>query len=465
MDAERLITTLGICFPRMNAVMETKLRLLLDPTDSDNFCRHALLREHTITKPLKQQLSSTYFDTSDFYLKRHDIELRIHRVNREFIQTAKGNAHVMTGLHRRQEWECYVSGPHPDPDAFKNEKGYGKGWSKPLTIAGLADRLNPAFTTEFQRTIWLLRLEHGSEVELALDQGEIRHDDFVAPISEIELELKSGDVGELFDFALQMQRTIPLRIGNISKSECGYALYAVRAPGIAKTSRLDLTPTSSVEHGFRSIIVNCLEQIQGNETGVIYGNDPESVHQMRVGLRRLLCVLGLFSRVVPCPLMLHDELRWLASELGAARDWEVLAGDTLREIITAHSDQPELLALQKTCMQRARSKRRRAAASINSARYAHLMLSFGNWAHGSGWRMQSDSPMRKKLAKPLTEFAMHALWQRHKKLQKTCRLLRDAGTNCDAPQIRHQIRMAAKKLAIPSNFLRRSRQPSRCGRI
>jgi triphosphatase len=372
------------------------------------------------------------------------------------IQTVKRNAHGITGLHRRHAWKCHVNGPHPDLDTLGNESGFGKGWSKPLAVAGLADRLIPLFAAKFQRTIWLLRLAHGSEAELVLDQGEIQRDDMAIPISEIALQLKSGDVGELFDFALQLQQTIPLRIGSIGKFEREFehdsALNAMQAPRIVKAAELELAPTVNVEQGFLSIVVNCLDQIQGNEAGVAHGNAPESVHQMRVGLHRLLYALGFFSDVVPCPFLLHDELKWLATELGAVRDWEVLAGDTLPEIIAAHSDRAELLPLQKACMQRARKNRRHLAAAINSVRYAHLMLSLRNWVHGSGWRMRSGNPMKKKLAQPLAKFAIQVLERRHKKLQKNSRLLRDTEKNpqanaqtSDAPRMQHKIRIAAKK--------------------
>ncbi|HWZ47190.1 MAG TPA: CHAD domain-containing protein [Herbaspirillum sp.] len=227
----------------------------------------------------------------------------------------------------------------------------------------------------------------------------------------------------------------------------------LHAPSIVKASKLKLSPKSNVAQGLRAIIVNCLAQIQGNETGVAHGNDPESVHQMRIGLNRLLSALGVFSDVITCPRTLHAELKWLTRELGAVRDWEVLAGVTLPDIIAAHSGQPELLRLQKACMQRAQNKRRHIAAVINSIRYSRLILSCGNWAHGTDFGMHSSSPMHKKLAQPLAKFAMKILEQRHKKLQKKIRLLRDAEAN-DTPQVQHQLRKAAKKSRYAIEFFK-----------
>jgi triphosphatase len=235
-----------------------------------------------------------------------------------------------------------------------------------------------------------------------------------------------------------------------------YAIAITTAPAIVKASRLDLSPKLNVAQGLRAVVINCLEQIQGNEAGVIHGNDPESVHQMRIGLHRLLCAVGIFSRVAPCPRMLHDELKWLGTELGAVRDWDVLANDTLPEIIAAHPDQAELLPLQKACMQRARKKHRHAAAAIDSARYAHLILSCGSWA--DSWAHGADRPLKKNLTQPLAKFAKKILARRHKKLQEKIRLLHDAETSDaqanDAPQLQHKIRIAAKKNRYAIEFFK-----------
>jgi CHAD domain-containing protein len=53
---------------------------------------------------------------------------------------------------------------------------------------------------------------------------------------------------------------------------------------------------------------------------------PDSVHQMRVAARRLRSALGTFAPLLEAEpaQLLKDELRWLASELGAIRDTEVM---------------------------------------------------------------------------------------------------------------------------------------------
>jgi triphosphatase len=71
----------------MMGIMETELKLLLDPADVADFRGHPLLKQHAIAKPRLQQLTSRYFDTPDLHFRRHDAALRVRRVGRSWVQT------------------------------------------------------------------------------------------------------------------------------------------------------------------------------------------------------------------------------------------------------------------------------------------------------------------------------------------------------------------------------------------
>src|SRR5689334_21036459 len=73
---------------------------------------------------------------------------------------------------------------------------------------------------------------------------------------------------------------------------------------------LKLKKSDTIECAFRRIAENCLAQVQGNEHSVASGHDPSSVHQMRVGLRRLRSALDLFEDALSAPASLQAELRW-----------------------------------------------------------------------------------------------------------------------------------------------------------
>jgi CHAD domain-containing protein len=65
-----------------------------------------------------------------------------------------------------------------------------------------------------------------------------------------------------------------------------------------------------------------------HDAGIRLGGDPEDVHQARVGTRRLRSNLRTFRPLVVGEWAdsLRDEVGWLADELGAVRDAEVLLG-------------------------------------------------------------------------------------------------------------------------------------------
>ena len=85
---------------------------------------------------------------------------------------------------------------------------------------------------------------------------------------------------------------------------------------------LELKDDMTVEQAAHAILLNCLNQIEANRAQVAGGQSPESVHQMRVGLRRLRSALDLFNDVIRPGSRLRREIEWLGNELGPARDWD-----------------------------------------------------------------------------------------------------------------------------------------------
>ena len=439
--------------------MEIELKLLLAPADVAAFRRLALLQQFAVCKPYSQKLHSTYFDTPALRLKEHGMELRVRRAGRDWIETLKAGGHATAGLHERQEWETRVDGPQPDLEALAALVVAGSKWEKVLTAPALAKGLAPIFDSVFRRTVWPLRLAHGALVELALDQGELRQGDLREPLSEVELELKSGDAVALFDFALQLQDKVPLRLGNLSKSARGYALNAKQPWSSVKAGSVELAKGMTVEQGFRAIVSSCVAQMQDNESGVMGSSDPESVHQMRIGMRRLGSALRIFDRWVPFPAALQSELDWLAGKLGAARNADVLADSTLVRVAEACPTGPELVRLMQAASTIARAKRRRAAASLESVRYSRLMLGLVAWLRGSRWRESLDNSARQVLAAMIGRRAAKILAERHQKLLESGKRLGD-----DSPEGRHHVRIAAKKTRYATEFFHRLRPAGRVKR-
>jgi len=432
--------------------MEIELKLLIAPASAAAFRRHPLLKKLAIHKPYQQELVSTYFDTPDCYLMLHQAALRVRQVDGKLIQTLKAGGQVETGLHQRNEWESEVSDPYPDLAALHGMLEPRSPWAKLIARSGVARQLTPIFTTRFQRRVWLLRLPQGDEVEVVLDQGEIQYGSGTnatsSPISEVELELKSGKAEHLFALALELQETIPLRVGNVSKAERGYQLYAPQPLQIMKASTLELSESMTVGKGMQAIIANCLGQIQGNEAGLVLGTDSESVHQMHIGVRRLRSALTLFRAQLQLPEFLMVDLRWLGSHLGVVRDWEVFAGNTLN-VMAQHGcqDAADLPRLREKAADFARVSRLKAAEVVCSMRYARLILTLGACMYSAMARQPEHASGHQELEAPLHEFASKRLASYQKKmLKRGKRVVRGSSEE------RHQLRIAAKKVRYIVEF-------------
>src|SRR4029077_2740227 len=106
------------------------------------------------------------------------------------------------------------------------------------------------FTTSVTRTVIELEPQPSTRIEAAIDVGDIRTADGsgVEPISEIELELKSGDPAALFDVALQLLEAAPVRIETRSKAERGYRLLGASGlPQAVHAGPVILDPEAPLE--------------------------------------------------------------------------------------------------------------------------------------------------------------------------------------------------------------------------
>jgi inorganic triphosphatase YgiF len=427
--------------------MERELKLELLQDEVDRLIDLPLLASYCVEPPHEDKLVSTYFDTADLSLRRHRASLRVRQAGEHYVQTLKTSGKRRGGLYEREEFESAIPGPVPDLGALHGRVPQDTTLGELLRDKDLAQRLNPLFTTEVYRTVALLRLPQGAEVELALDRGTIQCGDAKAPIRELELEVQAGDPAELFGFALQLLDAAPMRLSRASKGDRGYALVAAAPAEAVRADRLGLADEASAETVFQCIVENCLAQIFANEHGVVSSPNPESVHQMRVGLRRLRSALDIYRSLIACPPGLEEEITWIAGELGPARDWEVLAHTTLGEAFAGAPEDIGVDAVLAEANEVAASARQRAAEAVNSERYTRLILALNHWLGTAQWRHGLDDAQRTGLADPATAFALNTLHERHRKLLKRGRGMAKLDT-----QRRHRARIAAKKLRYATEF-------------
>jgi triphosphatase len=423
--------------------METELKLLIDASDKEKLRRHPLIGRHAAGPSKQAEIAACYFDTPDFHVRRHDAGLSVRKSDGRGVQTLQAGGGVRAGLCQRQEWECPVEGERPDLEKLRGVVDQDTEWAAMLNTPSLANRLQPLFSVRITRLSWDLRIG-GDEIELAFDQGTIECKGKALAVSEIALALKSGKPARLYELALQLLADIPMRLGNLDQAERGYALCGAGDGAAVKARAPALARDCSVEQGLQAILAACLAQIQGNEAGVVERRDGESVHQMRVGLRRLDSALRLFGTVPRCPSPLREEIAWLSAELGAARDWEVLATSTLARV---PANAP-LAALEGPVRDGARAAREQAAAALLSTRYARLLIALFDWMQGARWREGMDADAVRLLDEPLVDAARGMLRRGHRKVVRRAK----KAALADAQAIQ-SVRIAARQHRYAIEFL------------
>lgn len=198
----------------MTTEVELKLKIAAD--DVPLLLLQPILLE--AGKPQLQNLSSCYFDTPTLDLLAQKAALRVRQVNQQWLQTFKMGGSAINGLHSRPEWEIPVPDEHPQPQLFEEPR------LRALFTTELIKQLIPIFRTEFSRSIWTLSFQN-SQIEVALDQGEVTCDNASEPICELELELKSGTEPALQNLANVLSQQINLVPDSISKAQRGYAMH------------------------------------------------------------------------------------------------------------------------------------------------------------------------------------------------------------------------------------------------
>ncbi|TPJ37208.1 inorganic triphosphatase [Mesorhizobium sp. B2-8-3] len=400
-------------------MQETELKLELSRTGAGS-----LLKKNPFgSSPTVLQQRSIYFDTPGWDLSKRGLSLRIRQSGNERIQTVKASDDAAAGSFAREEWEQPVAGDIPmldDPEIRD-------------LLAGAGPKLAPLFEVHVKRHRWNVT-DSGATVEVALDLGKVVAADREAPVCEIEFEKKAGSPRALFALARKVDLITPAHVGVLSKAERGYHLLG-RAPGAVKAASTLLTSEMSAATAFARIAAACLRQFRLNEKVLGWSRDAEALHQARVSLRRLRSLCSI------CKSLFHDsrfdhlreELKWLASEFGDARNIDVMIDRASSEALSSR-------------LQNARDDAYTAVeASLSSVRARSLMIDATEWISIRDWPTdQSDETLREQSSRDFASGVFEKFW---KKVAKGGKNLIDADD-----ETRHKVRIAAKKLRYAAEF-------------
>ena len=441
----------------VNGAAEIELKLRLPHAAIASLLRHPALVACIRGRPRRRRLASTYFDTADLRLAAAGIGLRLRRDGRKWIQTVKGPPDARSGaaLAARPEYEWPLGGARAMP-AIDTTRLATTPWRRKLLKAA-RHHLAPMFATDVRRTELTLALADDTTAILAIDVGEIRATGASRRIGvcEIEIELVSGRIDPLFTLARDLTADLPLALEPASKAARGVELVAATKPRPQRAENPDFADDATAGDALASILRGCVRQIEQNAAGLVVDDDPEWVHQMRIGTRRLRACLGLMRDIAPSDACaeLTDDTRWLAHVLGRTRDLDVLAKETLPAVIAGargSGDAAITAALRRLAVSVGRRRnlaRAEARSAVSSPRFVRLVLAAGALAATPRFGAVPDSTAATAFDLSARKFARPVLARRQRKLLQEGSHLPQA-----PPEQCHAARIAAKKLRYASEF-------------
>jgi CHAD domain-containing protein len=265
-------------------------------------------------EPLKtKKLDATYYDTKDLRLARAGVSLR-HRVGDDPAWTVKLPDGDGGPVMSRREFPFEGPAGTIPTDAERLVRAYAR--SEPLVAVA---RLK----TERSRVA--LHVDGSAVAEIADDEVSVYHGRRLASrFREVEVEVEDGAPDGLLMAVVE-------RLRDAGAGEPDNTPKVVRALGPRALEPLPGTvravgSDSTMGEVVRASVGNALARIVAHDPGVRLGDDPEDVHQARVGTRRLRSDLRTFRPLLDSEWVagLREEAGWYAALLGDVRDTEVL---------------------------------------------------------------------------------------------------------------------------------------------
>lgn len=423
------------------AAGEIELKLLVDADRMAHFNAAPVIAANARNKGTRKHLKSVYYDTPERTLRRNGLSLRVRRSGARFVQTVKTD--VVDDPLRRGEWEASVPSLAPDlalAMPFIPEKLRGHLEAQPLEAV---------FTADVHRHARLIDLPSGT-VEIAFDRGELTAGDRSLPVSEIELELKSGSASAIYEIALRLAEHGDVKPSIRPKSARGFDLADDTPPSARRPRKLRLDPSVTLDEAFATILRSCFLHLLQSVPAAEDGRNPEGVHQLRVSLRRLRSALDLMRSVGALSNLdaLRSEARWLAQDLSAARDWDVFRIETLPTIAKACPSVAGFDALGRAAAGRQSDAYRKAHDALEDRRCAIFLLGLGSWIETRGWRNDVAAEDLGQLAEPAVNFAQRILSEQYAKVLRRGRRFKSLSA-----EGLHRVRLATKRLRYLSEFL------------
>lgn len=418
---------------------EFELKFLVNHAILDRLFRLNLIERRALKRA--QTIETIYFDTHDGALFDKNMTLRLRKSgNHKPVMTLKADTNSSSSLFERTEIEVPA-----DPDGMNIDR-FSEGIATYVRDVTKGQELIARFQTRFKRRTAAIATAH-CHFEISIDEGHFIIDDTIFPLHELELELKKGDPDDLLDFARQLVEA-GLRIELTSKSERCFILCGLQKDTI-KSSKKAIRPDISLDGMIVTVLSEGLKHFASHIQPFRDEKTIASVHQMRVGLRRLRAAINIFDRAFPEATFAFHGIRAkrIAHGLSLARECDAFHDLVFRHPL-AHKKCPkdtETLAVNLAALRSAAYQD--VDEVVNSADVTLFIIDMQAYIARRGWRNEISDEQLSILTAPANQFAKSTLETLFKKARKRGKAM---AQGADAE--RHELRIALKKFRYMAQF-------------
>lgn len=377
----------------------------------------------------QQELTAVYFDTADLRLIRAGITLR-HRAGGT---DAGWHLKFPAGDESRDELQVPDGTSHLQPPA--ELVGLTRVYTRDAALAPVAQ-----LTT--QRRRWILADPEGHPLAELVD--DLVHAQTMGrqtrAVSWRELEVELAEHGQM---ALLDRIERKLLKRGARRSRAGSKLGRLLAEDLPDR-RDPPGPGSSPTAGDAVLAYLRIQADQLCKYDPMVRRDlPDAVHQMRVAARRMRSALQAFGRIIDKNRTrgITRELKWLAGELAAARDTEVMA-QRCRTMLTELPDDlvlgPVAASMTRTFERRQRDAHVAALAALDSDRYLAL--------HNAIDALLADPPLTRAASRPGRRELPASVARAYRRTKSRMRVAASQPAGVQRNLALHETRKAAKRL-------------------
>ena len=256
---------------------------------------------------------------------------------------------------------------------------------------------------------------------------------------EIEVELGAGGADALSDIDARLRARGLSQAPSASRLTHVLDLPPGDAAGPARRRRLTVdSPAGDV---LLAHLREQVEQVRAQDLPVRL-DARDAVHKMRVATRRLRSALTTFAPLVDADLAhrLRDELKWLAAELGAARDAEVMR-DRVRTAVATEADGagsgPVAAIADAELGQAYRTAHDRVLAELDGERYHDLLTALDE--------LVTAPPLTRRAARRAGTVLPRQVARSYAKVRKIVARAEAAPPGAEQEELLHDARKAAKR--------------------